>query len=111
MVTITDFRTLALSYPEAVELPHFDLRSFRVRKKIFTTLSEEKQRAMIKLSPVDQSVFCSFDKHIIYPVPGAWGKGGATYFELKKIKKSMLKDALTLAYNGVAPKSLTQIIR
>ncbi len=106
MVNIETFKTIALSFPEAVELPHFDLTSFRVKKKIFATLSEEKQRAMLKLSLVDQSVFCSFDKAVIYPVAGVWGKKGCTYFELKKIKKEMLKDALTQAYCVVAPKQL-----
>jgi hypothetical protein len=77
MVAIETFKTLALSFPEVVELPHFDLTSFRIKKKIFATLSFEKQRVMLKLSLVDQSVFCSFDKEIIYPVPGAWAKPGA----------------------------------
>lgn len=111
MVTIETFKTLALSFPETVELPHFDLTSFRVKKKIFATLSEEKQRAMLKLSLVDQSVFCSFDQTVIYPVPGAWGKKGCTYFELKKIKKEMLNDALTQAYSTVAPKALVEKIK
>ena len=44
---------------------------------------------MVNLTPVDQSVFCAFDKTIIYPVPGGWGKKGATYIDLKKIKKSI----------------------
>lgn len=108
IATIETFKTLALSFPETVELPHFNLTSFRIRKKIFATLSEEKQRAMLKLSLVDQSVFCSFDKAVIYPVPGAWGKKGCTYFELKGIKKEMLTDALTQAYCNVAPKQLIE---
>lgn len=108
MSTIQTFRTLALSFPEVIELPHFDMASFRIRKKIFATLSEEKQRAMLRLSTVDQSVFCSIDKEIIYPVPGAWGKQGCTYFELKKIKKELLKDALTQAYCFIAPKKLVE---
>ncbi len=103
MVSVQTFRKLALSFPETIESPHFDLTSFRVKKKIFATLSVEKHRAMLRLSTVDQSVFCSFDKEIIYPVPGAWGRQGCTYFELKKIKQGMLKDALTLLYCFVAP--------
>ena len=102
------FRTLACSLPGVIELPHFDLTSFRIRKKIFATLAKEKQRAMLKLSPVDQSVFCSFDKNIIYPVPGSWGQKGCTYFELKAVKKAMLKDALQQAYRNVAPKALVE---
>jgi hypothetical protein len=63
---------------------------------------------MLKLSLVDQSVFCAFDPQIIYPVPGGWGKKGATYFNLKKVRKEMLMDALTLAYCGVAPTALAE---
>ena len=111
MITIEAFRIMALSFPETVEQPHFDLASFRVKQKIFATLSEEKQRAMLKLSLVDQSVFCSFDKNIIYPVAGGWGEKGCTYFELRAIKKEMLKDALTQAYCHVAPKSLVEKVK
>jgi hypothetical protein len=39
--------------------------------------------------------FCSFDKTIIYPVPGGWVKKGATFVNLKKVKKEMLMDALS----------------
>ena len=106
MVSIETVRELALSFPETDEYPHFHLKAFRVKKKIFATLNEKLKRVMVKLTPVDQSVFCAFDKNIIYPVPGGWGNKGATYIELNKVKKSMFKDALTTAYCAVAPKIL-----
>ena len=102
MVSIKHFKELALSFPETVEQPHFEKTSFRFRKKIFATLSEETSLAVIKLSAVDQSVFSSFDKTIIYPVENKWGKQGWTAINLKKARKNMLKDALTTAYNQVA---------
>ena len=102
MVSIKHFKELALSFPETVEQPHFEKTSFRFRKKIFATLSEETSLAVIKLSAVDQSVFSSFDKTIIYPVENKWGKQGWTAINLKKVRKNMLKDALTTAYNQVA---------
>ena len=102
MVSIKHFKELALSFPETVEHPHFEKTSFRFRKKIFATLSEETSLAVIKLSAVDQSVFSSFDKTIIYPVENKWGKQGWTAINLKKVRKNMLKDALTTAYNQVA---------
>ena len=111
MVDIKTFREIALSFPEVIELPHFEKTSFRIKKKIFATLAVEKQKAMLKLSLVDQSVFCSFDRAIIYPVPGTWGKKGATYFELNKLKKAMIKDALGAAYCEVAPKGLSEKFR
>lgn len=109
MVNIEAFKKLAFSFPETIEQPHFEKTSFRVRKKIFATLSVLNNTAVLKLSEIDQSVFCSFDKAIIYPVNGTWGKMGWTVFDLKKVKKDMLKDALTIAYNSVAPKKPTAL--
>jgi len=43
-------------------------------------------------------------KFTFFPVPGAWGKGGATFIDMKKVRKDMFKDALTTAYNGVVEK-------
>lgn len=108
MVSIETVRQLALSFPETEECPHFHLRAFKVKKKIFATLDEEKKRCMVKLSLTDQSVFCSYDNSIIYPVPGGWGRQGSTFIELKKIKKGMLKDALTTAFCNVAPPKIAE---
>lgn len=101
MISIETFRKLALSYSEATEQPHFEKTSFRVNKKIFATLDIKNKRACLLLSPIDQSVFSSIDKSVIYPVPNKWGLKGATYFELKKLRLSMLKDAMTQAYNKI----------
>ena len=107
MVNIESFRKLALSLPDVVEQPHFEKTSFRVNKKIFATLSLENKLACVKLSEIDQSVFCAFDKSIVYPVNNKWGKQGWTYIDLKKVRKDMLADALTTAYHEVQ-KSKTQ---
>lgn len=108
MVTPDNFRQLALSFPGAEELPHFHLASFRVKKKIFATLWEKENRAMVKLPLVEQSVFCAYDEKVFFPVPGAWGKKGATFVDLKKVKKAMLKDALSVAYDAIIkPKKRT----
>lgn len=104
MVTLQQFRELALSLPETEELPHFTITSFRYKKKIFATLWEKENKAMLKLSLVDQSVFCAVDKTVFHPVPNKWGKQGATFVELKKVRKDMLTDALTCAYKDVNKK-------
>jgi predicted DNA-binding protein (MmcQ/YjbR family) len=106
MVRIETVRWLALSFPETDEHPHFHLKAFRVKKKIFATLDEKLKRVMVKLNVTDQSVFCVYDPSVIYPVPGGWGKKGATYFELSKVKSAMLKDAITTAYCTTAPPKL-----
>jgi predicted DNA-binding protein (MmcQ/YjbR family) len=97
MVSINNFRKLALSFPDAEEHPHFHLASFRVKKKIFATLWEKENRAMLKLSLVDQSVFCTYHE-VFSPVPGGWGTKGATFVDLGKVRSDMFKDALQAAY-------------
>ena len=106
---------MALSLPDSFELPHFEKTSFRINlpdrqagKKIFATLAEEKSITMLILSLIDQSVFCSFDKTIIYPVPGGWGKQGCTFINLKKVRKEMFMDALTTAWKTIAGTKLAE---
>ncbi len=106
MVTIAEARKLALAFPETDEHPHFERMAFRVKKKIFATLSAKDKTVNLKLSPEDQSVFCAFDPSVIHPVPGGWGRMGFTTVHLGKIRKAMFKDALTVAYCNVAPKDL-----
>ncbi len=105
MVSVETFRQMALSLPDSIELPHFDRASFRVNKRIFATMDEKKKIAVLMFSPLEQSVFCAFDKTIIYPVPGGWGLQGSTIFELTRVKKAMLKDALAVVYNEIVNKT------
>lgn len=104
MVDIETFRQLALSFPETIEQPHFEKTSFRVKKRIFATLDVKNNRACLMLSEMHQSVFSAYDKSIIYPVPNKWGKHGATFVELKTVRKTILKDALKQAYNKITVK-------
>ena len=108
MVDTKTVRSLALAFEEAEEHPHFENQSFRVKKKIFATLNTKMNRACVKLSEIDQSVFSEPDTSIIYPVPNKWGKQGWTLIELKKVRKDIFKDALTTAYCNVAPKKLAE---
>lgn len=110
MITNQQFRTLALSFPETIELPHFENTSFRVNKKIFASLNEKEKRACLKLTAQDQDLFSLFDKTIVYPVPNKWGKQGWTLVELSKIKKETLMDLLKAAYMNVAPKKLQLLL-
>ena len=108
MITFEQARKAALSLPETEEKPHFDLTSFRVKNKIFATIHADKNYVMVKLSLIDQSVFCSYSKEVIFPVPGGWGRKGATFVDLKKVKRSMLIDALATAWKTVAPVKLVE---
>jgi len=107
-MTLGDFREMALMLPETAEMPHFDLTSFRVKGKIFATYHAKRNCAMLKLSILNQSIYCDMDNKVFYPVPGGWGKKGATFVELKLVKKQIFREALQLAWAGVAPKKLVE---
>jgi hypothetical protein len=111
MVSFDAFRKLALLFPEVTEEPHFEKTSFRVKKRIFATYDDKNKRACLKLSEINQDVFCSVDKTIIYPVGNKWGKQGWTLVELKNVHKDVFADALTTAYCEVAPKKLADQVR
>ncbi|RBQ03309.1 MmcQ/YjbR family DNA-binding protein [Pedobacter miscanthi] len=102
------FKVLCLSFEEATEQPHFEKTSFRVNKKIFATLNIKKNSATLKLSAINQSVFCAFDPGKIKPATGAWGKQGWTLFEISELKDEMIIDALSLSYCSVAPQKLSE---
>ena len=111
MVSLEAVRKLSLSFPEAVEMPHFEKASFRVKKKIFATIDAKNKRCVVKLSPLDQSTFCSYDEKIIYAIKNSWGKQGWTIIELKKVPKKLLEDLLITSYCEVAPEKLAKQLR
>lgn len=104
MVSSKTFRQLALACPETVELPHFEKASFRVNKKIFATLTEEKDLGMLILTPEEQYVYCKYAPEAFTPVPGKWGLKGCTLVNLKKVNKDVLKEAMNAAYEGKVKK-------
>jgi len=97
MIDIETARQMALSLPGVTEHDHFGKPAFKV-KRIFSTLWITERRMMVSLTPIDQSVFNSFDASVFYPVPNKWGLKGATFVELDKVRENMLRDALTLAW-------------
>ena len=103
MVDTETFKLMALSFPGTVDAPHFDRIAFRTKARIFATLHTTLQQANLKLTIIDQSVFSAIGPAIIYPLNNKWGKQGWTCVELKKVRKTILKDALSKAYKLAAP--------
>jgi predicted DNA-binding protein (MmcQ/YjbR family) len=101
MATAKLVKKIVFSLEDTSEKPHFDSVAFTVKDKIFVTLNEKANRITVKLSAIDQSVFCSYNLEIIHPVPNAWGKHGWTNVHYKKIKNELLKDLLETAYKNV----------
>ncbi len=109
MVTVKAARELALSFEETDEKPHFDRFAFRVKGKIFCTLSEVNKDVNLKLSLHEQAILCKAGPvELIHPVAGGWGRMGMTTIQLPKTTKAFFKDALTTAYCNVAPLKLAE---
>jgi predicted DNA-binding protein (MmcQ/YjbR family) len=106
MVSIEGFRVFVSFLPEALEAPHFDKTSFRIKTKIFASYDASKHQACLKLSEKDLVVFSSIDKTVIYPVANKWGKQGWTIVEMNNVHPDVFRDILLTSYCQVAPKKL-----
>jgi hypothetical protein len=105
-MTADEFRRFAVSLPEASENAHMGHPDFRVRNKIFATLSPEEDSGMVKLTPDLQASLIATDASIYYPAAGAWGRRGCTMVRLANADPSTVRGALMDAWRNTAPKRL-----
>ena len=102
MITENSFTEMALSFPGTEQTKHFERIGYKIAgKRMFATYLAENNTANIFLTPGEQAVFCEMDAVNIYPVPNKWGQKGATTFELNKLPKELVMEALLSAYNEV----------
>lgn len=95
----SDFRRVALSLDGAEEGTHFGAVDFRVGGRIFATLAAVKQGYVnLMLSPEQQAVFVAEAPAIFVPIPGGWGKNGATHVVLAAANEDLLLGALRTAW-------------
>jgi hypothetical protein len=105
-MTADVFRRIALSFSEAIEASHMGHPDFRVAGKIFATLGPDEDWGMVKLTPQQQQSFMQAAPNAFKPATGAWGQRGATIVTLRSAKKSLVKEAMNLAWHNTAPPSL-----
>ena len=98
-MTSADFRRLALSLEGAEEGSHFGAADFRVGGRIFATLAAEKQGyGNLMLTPEQQATFVAEASEIFIPIPGGWGRNGATHVVLARANEDLLLGALRTAW-------------
>ena len=94
-----DFRELALGFDDAEEGAHMGAADFRVGGRIFATLAAEKQGyGNLLLTPEQQTAFVAEAPDIFLPIPGGWGRNGATHIILSAATEDQLLGALTTAW-------------
>jgi len=98
-MTSNDFRRLALSLDGAEEGSHFGAADFRVGGRIFATLAAVKQGyGNLMLTPDQQAAFVAEAPEIFLPIPGGWGRNGATHVRLAAVTEDILLGALRTAW-------------
>lgn len=102
-VTPARVRELALGLEGAVEAPHFDRQAFRTPRKIFATLGAEGGDLNLMFDPDLRDFYCEQAPHAFSPVPGGWGRNGATRCDLAAVDEATLLSALKAAHALAAP--------
>ena len=105
-MNIQDFRRLALSLPGAEESSHMGSPDFRVGNRIFATLAAAKLGyGNIMITPEQQAAFVEELPSIFIPVPGGWGRGGATHVNLAVANEDVVLGALQTAHKNRVEKN------
>ncbi len=98
-MTAADFRRIALSLEGAEEGSHFGAADFRVGGRIFATLAAEAQGyGNLMLTPEQQAAFVAEAPEVFLPVPGGWGRNGATHMRLAAANEDLAYGALQTAW-------------
>jgi len=72
---------------------------FRVGGRIFATLASVKQGfGNLMLTPEMQAEFVAEEPDVFVPIPGGWGRMGATHIRLSAAKEALLEGALRAAW-------------
>jgi hypothetical protein len=98
-MTPADFRRIALSVEGAEEGSHMGAVDFRVGGRIFATLASVKDGyGNLMLTPEQQAAFVAEEPAIFLPIPGGWGRNGATHIRLAAANEDLLAGALRTAW-------------
>ena len=100
-MTPEQFREVALSLPGVVEGAHMNHPDFRANGRIFASLHTGDATGMVKLTPDDQAEFLKLKPAMFSPSSGAWGRQGCTNVVLARADARTLRQAMTLAWEGV----------
>ena len=99
------FQRVALSLPEAHEEPHFERTSFRVKKKIFATMTADGSEAMVRVgAPELLNSLLSTHADVFFS-HGNWTlQNGSLGVRLAKADPKMIEALVVESWKHVAPK-------
>jgi hypothetical protein len=98
-------RELAPALPTASEAPHGHRLAFRTPRKIFATLDTAVPDLNLMFDPDLRDFYREHAPRAFSPVPGGWGRRGATGCDLATVDEASLVSALTAAHRLAAPRA------
>jgi hypothetical protein len=103
VVTIAQFRQLALALQGATEAEHMGHPDFRANGRIFASLHPDAQRGMVVLTPPQQKEWLAAQAGL-QPASGAWGRSGCTLIALAALDRAVAAELLTEAWQNAMAK-------
>ena len=103
---IGNLREMALDMPGTAGKEHHGRPSYSVKKKTYLTVWADEQRAVLKLTPAQQSAFGEEFPDAFVPVQQKLGTYGWTSVHVEQVSARLFRYALDLAWRNVAPKWL-----
>ena len=98
-------RDLALALPAVSEAPHWHRLAFRTPRKMFATLDADAHDLNLMFDPELRDFYCEQAPGAFRPVPGGWGRMGATRCDLDVVDEATLISALEAAHKLAAPRA------
>ncbi len=110
MATFDDVRRIALSLPEATEVPAWEGEvTFRVRNRIFVMEQDYKASASLKATPVVQADLIDRDPETFHKAAYV-GRFGWVAVVLDRVDTDELEVLIRQAWQLTAPKRLAAVL-
>jgi hypothetical protein len=99
-----DVARIAMSLPDATEVPHHGMRSFRVGGKIFATVPDDEH---VRIMAGEPEILAAAAENPGTCEPYYWGKRLAcVVVDVRRASPELVRELLVEAYLRKAPKSL-----
>jgi hypothetical protein len=105
VLTVADFRRIALKLQGATEGSHMGHPDFRANGRIFASIYPDNRRAMVRLTPDLQQQYVDAHPGIFEPATGAWGRQGSTTVHLALAQAEIVTAAIGHAWRATARRS------
>ncbi|HSO52332.1 MAG TPA: MmcQ/YjbR family DNA-binding protein [Actinomycetes bacterium] len=105
MVSADEFRQVMRSLPEAEERETWGHPTFRVRDKMFATMSDDGRQATVKATKEEQAALVAAAPET-FGIPAYVGRHGWVSIQLATVDPTELRELVVEAWRQTAPKRL-----